>query len=284
MTNGGDGSAAVPEPVSNRLNAVANLAKAIPVYDDALRPMAVEMGRAMGTVGKAVNVALSPIRGLVWGAEQIELWIGSRVADKLEGVDELDIVTPDLSIAGPVVESLKFHGHKAELSEMFASLLAASMDRNTTEYAHPSFVSKITQMSQLDAQVLAAIVDADDLETVSIFDVHPKNSGQVSLHEYVNPTFLGIANDQFPNSSLNHKLDHIQASIENLNRLGLIDCNPDYWLSEDDSKDHYNFMIKGDFLSEVKNAQLKDGHQLKIDKTCVMKTKLCEHFANVVFR
>ncbi len=54
---------AIPQAIS----AAADLAKAVPVYEDAIQPVAKEAGKALGTIGQVVNVALAPLRGMIWG-------------------------------------------------------------------------------------------------------------------------------------------------------------------------------------------------------------------------
>jgi hypothetical protein len=46
--------------VADIANAVAAVAKEVPIYQDALQPAAQEVGKALGTVAKLVNVALAP--------------------------------------------------------------------------------------------------------------------------------------------------------------------------------------------------------------------------------
>jgi len=70
------------EKISKAINAVTSLVRAVPVYDDAVQPVARQTGKALETVGRAVNTALMPVKGLVWSAEQIEKWIDDRVAKK----------------------------------------------------------------------------------------------------------------------------------------------------------------------------------------------------------
>lgn len=48
------------------IKAVTGLVKEVSIYQDAIQPVAKETGKALGTVGRAVNAALLPIRALVW--------------------------------------------------------------------------------------------------------------------------------------------------------------------------------------------------------------------------
>ncbi len=112
--------------VEGTIKAVTGLVEKVPVYEDAVQPLAKETGKALATVGKAVNAALMPVRGLVWGMEQIEEFVQSKVAKKLGNIPPENIQTPDLSVAGPALESLRYTGHKESLNELYANLLATS--------------------------------------------------------------------------------------------------------------------------------------------------------------
>lgn len=75
--------------------------------------------------------------------EQIKDFVKTKVSSKLEDIPPENISTPDPSIAGPTLESLRFTGHKESLADMYASLLATSMDKETAKSAHPGFVEII---------------------------------------------------------------------------------------------------------------------------------------------
>ncbi|AXV67616.1 DUF4393 domain-containing protein (plasmid) [Pseudoalteromonas lipolytica] len=140
--------------VEGTINAVTGLAKAVPVYEDAIQPAAKEIGKALGTVAKTVNVALAPVKGLVWGYEQIEEFVSSKVSEKLQNTPEEEIVTPKPNVAGPALESLRYTGHEESLRELYANLLAASMDSMTSARAHPGFVEILKQITPDEAKLL----------------------------------------------------------------------------------------------------------------------------------
>jgi len=50
--------------------AVEGVVKAVPVLPRCYATAAKEIGTALGTVAKCVNVALAPISGLVWGYDK----------------------------------------------------------------------------------------------------------------------------------------------------------------------------------------------------------------------
>ena len=140
--------------IRDTIEAVTGLVTAIPVYEDALQPAAKEIGKALGTVAKLVNVALAPVSALVWGYDKLNDFIETKVAEKLETTPAENIKTPPPNVAGPALEALRYTGHAPELREMFANLLAGSMDSRTAATAHPSFVEIIKQMTPDEAKLL----------------------------------------------------------------------------------------------------------------------------------
>ncbi|MCG8333899.1 MAG: DUF4393 domain-containing protein, partial [Proteobacteria bacterium] len=119
------------------------------IYGDALQPIAKETGKALGTLGKTINTALSPLRGLVWSWEQIEGFVSKTVEEKLQNrkVPKERITTPDPDVAVPALEALRY----SKLRENFALLLATSMDSSVAEAAHPSFVEILKQLTSDEA-------------------------------------------------------------------------------------------------------------------------------------
>ena len=57
--------------IKQTVDSATALAKAVPIYQDAVQPLAKATGKALGTVGKTVNVALAYISLVVWGYDKI---------------------------------------------------------------------------------------------------------------------------------------------------------------------------------------------------------------------
>lgn len=135
-------------------DAVKGIVEAVPIYQDALQPAAKEIGTALQTVAKTIHIVLAPVSALVWGYDQIKDFISTRLAEKLRDVPPENIATPKPNVAGPALESLKYTGHEETLREMYANLLAASMDTRTATGAHPAFVEIIRQLTPDEARLL----------------------------------------------------------------------------------------------------------------------------------
>src|SRR5262245_737758 len=102
-------------PVKSTVDAVTGLVQAVPIYEDALRPAAKELGKGLLVVAKTVNVALAPLGGLVWGYEKFREFVDTTLAEKLKNVPANQINTPPAHIAVPALEALRYTGDQAEL-------------------------------------------------------------------------------------------------------------------------------------------------------------------------
>src|SRR6266571_2645882 len=140
--------------IRDTAEAVKGIVEAVPIYQDAVQPAAKEIGTALQTVAKTIHIVLAPVSALVWGYEQIKEFVSTKVAEKLKDVPPENIATPKPNVAGPALESLRYTGHEETLRDMYANLLAASMDTRTATCAHPAFVEIIRQLTPDEARLL----------------------------------------------------------------------------------------------------------------------------------
>lgn len=200
--------------IKQTVDSVTALAKAVPIYQDAVQPLAKETGKALGTVGKAVNVALAPISLVVWGYDKISNFLENRVAEKLEKVPEERISTPPPNVVGPAIEALKFTGHDETLQDLFANLIANSLDSKTVLEAHPAFVDIIKNISSDEGLILKLFASAQQFPMIDVKLNIKKKGGFNILHRNVSE--IGkLANCKHPQLTANY--------LDNLCRLGLLD-------------------------------------------------------------
>lgn len=254
--------------IEGTINAVTGLMKAVPVYDDALKPIAIEAGKALGTVGKVVNTALIPIRGMIWGIEKIEVFIQTKVAQKLEKIPVENIITPDLAIAGPALESLRYTGHKESLAELYANLLATSMDSETANTAHPGFVEIIRNLSSDEAKLLTFIVSVPAVPLVDIRRLEDKtHSGRV-----VNQLISTAASD----AGCEHR-NLSGTYFTNLERLGLIEIDKGIFLSDES---RYARILNDEPVQNlINNINQEVGYFAQITKYFAIPTPLGRQFS-----
>jgi hypothetical protein len=197
-------------------DALKGIVEAVPVYEDAIQPAAKEIGTALQTVAKTIHIVLAPISALVWGYEQIQDFVSTRVATKLKDVPPENIVTPKPNVAGPLLEALRYTGHEESLREMYANLLAAAMDNRTAHGAHPAFVEIIRQLTPGEARLVSLLAQDRPFPLINVrseFKVETldKRGGHDSLVHF---STLGLeAGCEIPSMTPSY--------LDNLCRLGL---------------------------------------------------------------
>ena len=202
--------------IRDLVDAVTGVAKAVPIYQDVVQPAAQEVGKALQTVAKTVHVVLAPVSALVWGYDQIKEFVCTKVTDRLKNVPPENIVTPKPNVAGPALEALRYTGHESTLSDLYANLLAASMDSSTAHGAHPAFVEIIKQLTPDEAKLVALFVGERNLPLINVrweFDPNPEGiTGGKTI--FTSFSHLGTeAGCEFPHMTPTY--------IDNLCRLGL---------------------------------------------------------------
>ena len=202
--------------VRDVIDAVTGVAKALPLYQDVAQPAAQELGKGLQTVAKTVHIALAPVSVLVWGYDQIKDFVSTKVADRLKNVSPENIITPKPNVAGPALESLRYTGHESSLSDMYANLLAAAMDKSTASGAHPAFVEIIKQLTPDEAKLIGLFINHMPFPLIDVRREYklqtPEKTG--GLEAIVNFSLLGnIALCEYP--------QHTPTYIDNICRLGL---------------------------------------------------------------
>lgn len=220
------------EEENNKTSSTTEIAKAVgeivdkvPIYQDAIQPAAKEVGKGLKIIAKAVNTALMPVEGLIWGVEQIKDFVHERVSQKLEDVPPEDIQQPKPHIAVPAIDALRYTGSEDDLSELYANLLATSMDKATAYRAHPGFVDMIKNMCPDEARIMRFLSSNPYYPLVNIKSVSTTDQSFQVIHRHL--SLLG----------LDAKCEHVPLTsnyIDNLERLGLVQVETMVKMSNDE--------------------------------------------------
>lgn len=225
------------------IEATTALVEAVPIYEDAVQPAAKVTGKSLETIAETVFVALMPLRAIVWGANQFEGFIKDKVTSKLKNTDPEDIETPDPKIAGPAFESLRYTSDDdKQIQDAYANLFANAMNRKNKGIVHPAFVEILKQFNARDLLISDAILQNSATPAIAINLKISDHEGKRRIHRIV--TLLG---NQFTEISI---LD-IQVSIENLDRLGLLELKFDSILT---AVDTYKTFDDLPIVSQTKTA------------------------------
>lgn len=262
------------DSIDSIVKATEGIVKAVPIYQDAIQPVAKEVGKALKTVGGAINVALAPVAVMVYGYEKIKNDLNKRLEKRLSTVSPKDIIVPKLQVVGPLLERYKYVYDSKELSQMFINLLANAMDKNRVQRAHPSFVNVISELSPDEAKLIKTIAQEKVLPKldVRIKSKDPKSEGY--QYVYVNFTLLGEkAKLQYP--------DLTPSYLSNLERLNIILCPVGDFQEKYAHKEHYKSLQEHQFIKDLKE-KFKNTHDVTTVEGIIRKTDFGEMFINAV--
>lgn len=153
-----------------------------------------------------------------------------------------DQIPPRKSIIGPALQKAQFYFEESEIRDLFANLIANSIDINKSSKVHPAFPQIIENLSPLDAHLLTLCFKEETIWPIC--EIRYKSTKQgltVFKHLFMPPNFTG-----------NYNL--VSSSITNLSRIGLI--NTTYGISISDDTEYDKFFtnpIYLDFLDKATN-------------------------------
>lgn len=250
--------------------AVETATKVAPIYKEEFRPAASELGKALTVVGKAINVALSPIAGSVWCYEQIADFLRPRLEQKLRNVPAEKIATPASNVAGPAIEAMRFTFDVPDLREMYANVLAAAMNVDIAHRAHPAFVEIIKQLNPDEARILRVLSDRRYRPIINVFVKEKGKEGKslVSRYQALIDEEAGIVRpDLFP------------SYVDNLSRLGLIEVPEDAELTKPGVYDP--ILACAPVATLLADINASEGKEAEVGKSLLRLTSLGEQFVGV---
>jgi hypothetical protein len=258
--------------VNKTIDSVTALVKAIPIYEDLVQPAAKEIGKTLQTLGKTVNMALAPVSALVWGYEQIRDFVSVRVSEKLQNVSPEDIITPKPNVAGPALEALRYTGHDPNLSDMYANLIASSMDKNTADGAHPAFVEIIRQLTPDEAKIIRHLNQKIAFPIITISTKY-KEIGKDGV-KLVFSKFSYIGEDA------GCEISSLTPSyLDNICRLGLASIPV---LGEYTKPGTYDRLENSDFVKKIKeDINKSEQYEPLIERQSISLTDLGKQFSRI---
>lgn len=249
---------------------MTGLVKAVPVYQDSIQPAAKEVGKSLETVAKAVNVALMPIKGFVWSFEKLQEFIDTKISGKLKNTPEEEIQTPKGNIVVPALQALSYSADEPELQELFANLIAGSMDKHTAQFAHPSFVDTIKQLTPDEAKLLKYFSKEKSLPTITIRSELKQGPGGFNLARHI--SLLGEkAECQNPHLT--------PVALDNLQRQGLIEIPHNY--SYTDKSSYEELKNHEDVTKAVEEINKSEDRKAKIVEETVQITDFGIQFIQI---
>lgn len=225
------------------------------VYEDGAQSFVKESGVTLALIPQAINAALVPFRKWIIEREYSFKKTQALLEKKLQNKDVEDIVAPESYIAVPALQAISYSMDNEVLRNMYANLLANSMDINFKDSVHPSFVDIIKQMSPNDAKIYKEIY-LSKVRPIMDLSMSIDNSGQ---------------NDYLYDITWIDSFDYetIAVCISNLVRMGLIEIDNGSSYTVDSNYDlirnkneYIQYKQKYDNVPNVKISESK--HFIKI--------------------
>ena len=202
-------------------------------------------------LSKEIGNSLSGIWFLVFGGihQQAELkrmkyahdlkQLEETLSKNISNIPKEKIIEPDMQIAAQALENSKYCLSSQELRNMFANLVANTMNSDYSDIVHPSFPEIIKQMSPYDAKVLKEFVNRPSFPMVN-YRLKVDNN---SFH----PSYQNIV--IFPNEDLNLDFEKTSKSIFSLIRLGLLESPPGLKFNNEKTYEEFKKIKIYDFLN-----------------------------------
>ena len=236
------------------------------IYDESLKPVSKPTAELAGLVPRAVKAAFAPIEKWILHREYSVEQTRCLLNEKLKDVSPEKIVPPEPYIALPALEAISYCMDSDELRNLYANLLANSINVDNKEKVHPSFVEIIKQLSPLDALILKHIASnghylalcqlrRQEGESISedstIVTINPGDNFFKSASSGVpivrNITYLNFSGETY---------EQFSAGIDNLSRLGLIETDYAAYLAKEE---HYEPFLYHKPLLDAVNAPPEKG-------------------------
>jgi len=141
---------------NNAMEIMKDVAKDIAkdAYQDIRKPVVQPASETLGLVPRAVKAALLPLEKWILQREFNLSATKKLLEEKLENTPHELIQPPEPHIAVPAIQYLEYCMDNEELREMYANLLASSMNAVVKNGVHPAFVEIIKQLSPDEAKIL----------------------------------------------------------------------------------------------------------------------------------
>ena len=182
------------------------------VYSDVAKPVTQPTGEIMGLVPRAVKAALAPLEKWILQKEYNIAETKKLLEEKLKNVKPENIEPPEAHVAVPALQYLSYCMDNEELRDMYANLLANSMNSVVKKGVHPGFVEIIKQLSPDEAKVMKYFSTQNTVPTITV-RYQLKSGGGIDI--------VKNFSDVGEKTGCERPLD-INMYFDNLIRLGLL--------------------------------------------------------------
>lgn len=184
------------------------------VYEDVAKPAAKSTGELVELVPRAIKAALAPVEKWVLQREYNIAETKKLLEEKLKNTSPELIQAPEPHIAVPALQYISYCMDNEELRDMYANLLANSMNVVAKNGVHPGFVEIIKQLSPDEAKILRYISNHRTIPVITLRFENEKGEGHNIINKFSNIGEMTECEEPFETGRY----------FDNLIRLGLLEC------------------------------------------------------------
>lgn len=223
-------------------SAIPEIAKelAVKTYEDVAQPALRSTGGIIELLTRALRATMAPLEIWTLKREYQVKETAKLLEEKLKYLPSEQIQTPESYIAIPALIYISYCMDNHELRDMYANLLASSMNKFVKNGVHPSYVEIIKQLCPDEAKILRHIATEEAIPTISVY--YCENSG-------ANVRFVKDFSDVGYLTGCERPFD-VCKYMDNLSRLGLIEIpvsSPSMYNPLDDEKS-YESLEKHEYI------------------------------------
>lgn len=240
-------------------DAVKEVAKDI--YADGGKPIVKPTGELVGLVPRAIKAALAPVEKWILQREYNVEETKKLLEEKLKNVPPESIQPPEAYIAVPAFQYISYCMDNEELRDMYASLLANSMNKVVKNGVHPGYIEIIKQLSPDEAKILKIMMSKASFPIITLR--YEDGLGQ-GLDTLVDFSLVGeLAKCENPYDTRQY--------FDNLERLGLIERDFGYVLKDGD---RYKELENHSIVEERKSGPFPTIKGITYNKVRIVKGKV----------
>lgn len=207
-------------------------------------------------------------RWIINGEESLRL-TAEALKEKVEKIPEEKQCEPEPFVAVPAIQQIAYCFDSVELREMYANLLASSMNMDKKWEVHPSYVDIIKQLTPDEAKLMQIFPRSSNIyfPVVDVVISMGKGKGERTIaRNIVRPQLYEVCSEK----------DNMSSYLENLRRLQLI-CIPDDMHIVDDT--YYSEIENSYLVKSIERTELQEGNEYKIKKKLLYVTDFGISFA-----
>ena len=189
----------------------------------------------------------------------------TELEDKLNAVPEDKRIEPNTQVICTALDNMRFCVEEEKLRDMFSSLIANSINSDKTNLVHPSYGEIIKQMTSLDASIFLWMSKQNLLP---IMKIKCKSASGISERDL--------------SKSLIWKdwgnVDKVVASLDNLQRLKLIDISFDSYYTDEKVYEYLKQCPHIAALIKMYESRINEGWEMSFSNGVIKITEFGNNF------